>query len=152
MRTLGWADYLSVEMSNGRKTLTISYWMYVTPSFPLTQLTIDAVFYSRKQPPPPPGRPPPQPKFKVPLLGGKLIITIVKSQPATDGKPARTPKDRVLAELQQRSKLGGKRPSDEVEIMKFDVKWEPEKGALGVTIPLEDTHRAVGELRVVGGK
>ena len=28
MRSLGWADYLKVDMSNDRKTLTISYWMY----------------------------------------------------------------------------------------------------------------------------
>lgn len=28
MRSLGWADYLKVDMTNDRKTLTISYWMY----------------------------------------------------------------------------------------------------------------------------
>ncbi|THG95558.1 hypothetical protein EW026_g6123 [Hermanssonia centrifuga] len=28
LRSLGWADYLAVDMSNDRKTLTISYWMY----------------------------------------------------------------------------------------------------------------------------
>ena len=55
----------------------------------------------------------------------------------------------MLAELQQRSKLSGKRPSDEVEVMGFDVKWEPEKGALGVSIPVEEAHQAVGELKLV---
>lgn len=29
MRSLGWADYLKVEMSNDRKTLTLTYWLYV---------------------------------------------------------------------------------------------------------------------------
>jgi mediator of RNA polymerase II transcription subunit 14 len=27
MRSLGWADYMKVEMTNNRKTLTASYWM-----------------------------------------------------------------------------------------------------------------------------
>jgi hypothetical protein len=30
MRSLGWADYLKVEMTNNRKTLTASYWMFVS--------------------------------------------------------------------------------------------------------------------------
>jgi hypothetical protein len=29
MRSLGWADYLKVEMTNNRKTLVVSYWMSV---------------------------------------------------------------------------------------------------------------------------
>lgn len=29
MRSLGWGEYLKVEMSNDRKTLTLTYWLYV---------------------------------------------------------------------------------------------------------------------------
>ena len=32
LRTLGWGEYLKVEMSNDRRTLTLSYWMYVVLS------------------------------------------------------------------------------------------------------------------------
>ena len=30
MRSLGWADFLKVEMSPDHKTLVVSYWVYVT--------------------------------------------------------------------------------------------------------------------------
>lgn len=33
MRSLGWADYLKVEMTNERKTLIVSYWVYVLVLF-----------------------------------------------------------------------------------------------------------------------
>jgi len=36
VRTLGWAEYLSVEMTPTRKFFKVSYWMYVTFTFPLT--------------------------------------------------------------------------------------------------------------------
>lgn len=32
LRSLGWAEYLKVEISPDRKTLTASYWMYVPRS------------------------------------------------------------------------------------------------------------------------
>ncbi|KAJ7128933.1 mediator complex subunit MED14-domain-containing protein [Mycena crocata] len=115
MRSLGWADYLSVNMSDNRKTLTASYWL---------RPAIAANTFGR-------------PRTKLPLLGGTLTISIVdKLQPQTRG-PARSPKARVLAELQRRSKLGTLRPSDEVEGLKFEVRWEPAKGALGAVISPE---------------
>ncbi|KAJ7874735.1 mediator complex subunit MED14-domain-containing protein [Mycena olivaceomarginata] len=95
MRSLGWAEYLSVNMSDNRKSFTASYWL------------------------------------------GTLKISIVEAKhPSTRG-PARSPKARVLAELQHRSKLGALRASDEVEGLKFEVRWEPAKGALGVPISPE---------------
>lgn len=38
MRTLGWAEYLSVGMTPTRKSFKVSYWMYGTFALPLTQL------------------------------------------------------------------------------------------------------------------
>jgi mediator of RNA polymerase II transcription subunit 14 len=132
MRSLGWADYLSVKMADNRKSFTASYWLYVTISFPLvfselhhSRPAIAANTFGR-------------PRTKLPLLGGTLTISIVeaKSKPQTRG-PARSPKARVLAELQQRSKLGTLKPSDDVEGLKFEVRWEPAKGALGAVIAPE---------------
>ncbi|KAJ7668443.1 mediator complex subunit MED14-domain-containing protein [Mycena polygramma] len=114
MRSLGWADYLSVKMSDNRKSFTASYWL---------------------RPPPPANA---RPRAKLPLLGGTLTISIVEAKhPSQIRGPARTPKARVLAELQHRSKLGTLRASDEVEGLKFEVRWEPAKGALGAVISSE---------------
>ncbi|KAJ6495613.1 mediator complex subunit MED14-domain-containing protein [Mycena vitilis] len=114
MRSLGWADYLSVKMSDNRKSFTASYWL---------------------RPPPPAAS---RPRAKLPLLGGTLTISIVEAKhPSQIHGPARTPKARVLAELQHRSKLGTLRASDEVEGLKFEVRWEPAKGALGAIISSE---------------
>ncbi|KDQ53591.1 hypothetical protein JAAARDRAFT_39281 [Jaapia argillacea MUCL 33604] len=137
MCSLGWADYLKVEMSQDRKSLAVSYW-------------------TRKPPPHIPNRPPPQSKLKLPLLGGTLTISIVQHNSNTPGGgPARSAKDRILAQLQERSKLGteagfegGLRPSDGVEGLKFAVKWESMKGALGVVISPEDAVMYEGELAV----
>lgn len=49
--------------------------------------------------------------------------------------PGRSPKSRMLSKLQRKAKLGNAKPSDEVEDLRFEVKWEPEKSALGVTLP-----------------
>jgi len=56
---------------------------------------------------------------------------------------------RMLAELQRRSKLGDMRPSDEVESLQFDAKWEPMKGVLAANIDAEEAMAAVKELVVV---
>lgn len=64
-------------------------------------------------------------------------------------RPARSSKGRVIAKLQQKSKLGGASASDEVEILRFEVRWEPAKGALGVAIPAEDTALPEHELAIV---
>ncbi|KAI0344782.1 MED14-domain-containing protein [Trametopsis cervina] len=172
LRSLGWAEYLTVQMSNDRRTLTLSYWI-------------------RKPPPAIPGRPPP--RSKIPLFGGTLTISIIPTQPAPPTtvapssqssritqsqpsqlvhsqsssqqptkqapmKPHRSPRDRVLAELQERAKLGGRvqsqdvrskpQPSDEVESMKFSVTWEPQRTALGVQISVEDAILPPGELLI----
>lgn len=80
-----------------------------------------------------------------------MTISILESHAnaKAGGGPSRTPKDRVLADLQGKSKFGGARPSDHVESLKIKVKWEPTKGALGVVIPLEDEAVTEGELEVV---
>ncbi|KAF8972893.1 mediator complex subunit MED14-domain-containing protein [Flammula alnicola] len=127
MRSLGWADYLSVQMSSDRKSLKVSYW--IRP--PLPQL---------------PGRP----RLKLPLLGGTLTISIVENKvpSQTTPGPARTSRQRVVARLQQKSKLGDAKPSDEVEGLRFTVNWEPAKGALGILIPAEESSLPTDALQV----
>ncbi|KAH7925939.1 MED14-domain-containing protein [Leucogyrophana mollusca] len=131
MRSLGWSDFLRTEMTNGRKTLAVSYWI-------------------RQPPPSIPGRPQPITRPKLPLHGGTLTISIVENRATQQagGGPARSPKVRMLAELQQKAKLGDAKPSDEVEGLKFRVRWEPTKNALGVPIDQDDAVSAVGELIV----
>ncbi|CAA7259201.1 unnamed protein product [Cyclocybe aegerita] len=115
MRSLGWADYMSVQMSPDRKTMRATYWLR----------------------PPYPNRP----RNQVPLFGGTLSIAIVETRaPMQTGRgPARTSRQRVIARLQQKSKTGSRRPSDEVEGLKFVVQWEPAQGALGAFIRPEES-------------
>lgn len=121
MRSLGWADFLKVEMRDGRRTLAVSYWLR----------------------PPQPGVPVLAPnRLKLPSHGGTLTISIVEK------KSVRSPIARMLAELQQKSKLGDMRPSDDVETLQFDAKWEPMKGVLAANIDAEETIAAVKELVV----
>jgi hypothetical protein len=54
------------------------------------------------------------------------------SQPSSS---SRTPLDNVKAQMQDRLKLKGAQPSDEVEKWRFDVTWKPQQGALGVMLP-----------------
>lgn len=88
----------------------------------------------------------------LPPYGGTLTISILESRAAQQagGGPARTPTARMLAELQQRAKLGDARPSEEVEGLKFDVRWEPMKRTLGVLINQEEAMAIMGVLQVVG--
>ncbi|PFH52047.1 hypothetical protein AMATHDRAFT_74540 [Amanita thiersii Skay4041] len=110
MRSLGWADHLSIRMSANRKILTVSYWI---------------------RPPPPPAN---RMRNKIPLLGGTLTISIVEARnpPGAGGGPSRSPKARIIARLQRKYKLADNKPSDEVEGQRFHVTWEPAQGALGV--------------------
>lgn len=55
----------------------------------------------------------------------------------------------MLSELQLKAKLGSARPSDEVEGLKFEVKWDPIQGTLGVTIDQDESMAIIGELLVV---
>ncbi|KAG1750599.1 mediator complex subunit MED14-domain-containing protein [Suillus paluster] len=127
MRSLGWADFLKVEMRDGRKTLAVSYWMR----------------------PPQPGVPASAPnRLKLPPHGGTLTISIIEN---VNKKTARSPMSRMLAELQRRSKLGDMRPSDDVESLQFDAKWEPLKGVLAANIDAEEAIAAVKELVVDSG-
>ena len=128
MRSLGWAEYMNVEMANNRQTMVVHYWV--------------------RKPPPANQRRPAQQK-PLPMLGGKLTISIVQVKEKTGRKAMRSPRARVLAELQSRSKLEGTVPSDEVENMRFEVRWEPEAGALGVTPALEDMLMGADELQIV---
>lgn len=96
-------------------------------------------------------------------MGGTLSIRIIEARasPLAGGGPARNFKDRLRAELQAKAKLrlgpvtgqgeearGGK-VSDEVEGLKFEVVWEPTKGALGVPVRPEDIVLEASVLRVV---
>ena len=128
MRSLGWAEFMTVEMTNNRQTMVVKYWV-------------------RK--PPPPNQKRPAQQRPLPALGGKLIISIVQVKEKTGRKASRSPRARVLAELQSRSKLEGARPSDEVEHMRFDVRWEPENGALGVAPAPEDMFIPPEQLQIV---
>ena len=128
MRSLGWAEYMNVEMTNNRQTMVVHYWV-------------------RKRPPANQKRPPQQ--KPLPTVGGKLVITIVQVKEKTGRKAMRSPRARVLAELQARSKLEGTTPSDDVENMRFDVRWEPEAGALGVTPAAEDMFMVLDQLQIV---
>jgi mediator of RNA polymerase II transcription subunit 14 len=87
--------------------------------------------------PTPPSIPGQNRKSKLPLLGGKVVISILETHgpPQTGPGPDRSPKLRTLAKLQRKAKLGDAKPSDEVEGLHFEIKWEPEKDALGVRLP-----------------
>ncbi|KAF8482456.1 MED14-domain-containing protein [Russula ochroleuca] len=121
LRSLGWGNFLKVEMSRDRKSLSVSYWIRH-----------------------PPARPPPHAAgFQLPLLGGTLRIELL-----TTPDPIRKPHARVLTELQDRAKLGERRPSDTVEGTTWNVVWEPAPLALGITFATEGAIPAPGELTV----
>lgn len=90
-------------------------------------------------------------KFKLPLLGGKVIISIVETRgpPQAGPGPDRSPKMRTLAKLQRKAKLGDATPSDEVEGLHFEMKWEPEKGALGARVPPDQLVLPKEHLQIV---
>lgn len=93
----------------------------------------------------PPARPPPHAAgFPLPLLGGTLRIELL-----TTPDPIRKPHARVLAELQDRAKLGERRPSDTTEGTTWNVVWEPAPLALGITLTTDGAIPAPGELTVV---
>ncbi|TFY60186.1 hypothetical protein EVJ58_g5313 [Rhodofomes roseus] len=121
LRALGWAEYLRIQMSKDRKTLTLTYWMRPAPK---------------------------EHRVRIPLLGGKLTISIARSRTTPTNKANRSPKARILAELQEKAKLGAGRPSDEVEPHELQVKWEPEQGAFGIFIPPEEYHIDKTELTI----
>ena len=88
---------------------------------------------------------------KLPPLGGTLTISIVEAKDTSQnnlGHP-RSPKARFLAELQQISKLGSLKPSDDVEGLKFQVSWQPSKGVLGVSMNPADVDLVEKTLTVV---
>ncbi|KAJ3571005.1 hypothetical protein NP233_g4045 [Leucocoprinus birnbaumii] len=128
MRSLGWAKFMSVQMSRDRKSMTVSYWLR----------------------PPGPPIPPQQRGFQVPPLGGKVTVSVVETRgpPQAGPGPERSPKSRMLAKLQRKTKLGNSKPSDEVEGLRFEVKWEPERGALGVILPPDELVLPEDFLRV----
>ncbi|KAG7090906.1 hypothetical protein E1B28_009983 [Marasmius oreades] len=122
MRSLGWSDYLNVNMSPNRKTLTVSYWI-------------------RK--PLPQGLP--RQQVKLPSLGGTVTISIVEStNPFATGR--RSSRVLILAELQQKAKLGGMKLSDTVENLKIEVRWEPAPNALGAPVSIQDCNLPEGTL------
>ncbi|KAH0826875.1 mediator complex subunit MED14-domain-containing protein [Lanmaoa asiatica] len=131
MCSLGWGQYLKVELLNGNKTLSVSYWLRPAPT---------AV----------PGRVQPPNRIKLPPHGGTLTISIVENRANSKvgGGPARPPAARMLSELQLKAKLGSARPSDEVEGLKFEVNWEPMKGTLGVLINQDESMAVIKELLV----
>ncbi|KAN0107393.1 Mediator complex subunit MED14 domain containing protein [Russula decolorans] len=121
LRSLGWGDFLKVEMSRNRKSLSVSYWIRHPPARPPSYAA----------------------SFQLPLLGGTLRIELL-----TTPDPIRKPHARVLTELQDRAKLGERRPSDTVEGTTWNVVWEPAPLALGITLTTEGAIPAPGELTV----
>ncbi|KAH9924917.1 MED14-domain-containing protein [Fomitopsis serialis] len=126
LRALGWGEYMRVQMSKDRKTLTITYWTRLPPKDPT----------------------PSQRRANIPLFGGKVTISIARAHTTPINKANRSPKARILAELQEKAKLGAGRPSDEVEPHELQVKWEPEQGALGTMIPPQEFHLDKSELSI----
>ncbi|ESK91030.1 hypothetical protein Moror_16335 [Moniliophthora roreri MCA 2997] len=124
MRSLGWGDYLTVSMSPNRKVMSVSYWV-------------------RQPPPQVPGRQ----QSKLPLLGGTVTISIIDCS-TSFSSVKRSSRALALAELQQKAKLGAMRPSDVVEGLKFEVRWEPTAGALGVNVSAQDCVLPEGTLMV----
>jgi hypothetical protein len=90
-------------------------------------------------------------RHKIPLLGGTLTISILEAHgsPQAGGGPLRSAKARLVAKLQQNSKLGKSYLSDEVEGLIFDARWQPVQGALGVNLPVEALALPHGALKVV---
>lgn len=80
-----------------------------------------------------------------------LTILIIKNRASAKvgGGPMRSPAAHMLSELQLKAKLGPAHPSDEVERLKFKVKWESIKGMLGVAIDQIDSMAVVRKLSVV---
>ncbi|KIY71148.1 MED14-domain-containing protein [Cylindrobasidium torrendii FP15055 ss-10] len=127
MRSLGWAEYLRVQLSADRKTLSVSYWM-------------------RKPPPTNLSRAKQAELARIPLLAGTLTVSIVESD--VDATARLSPRAKILAELQRKAKLGGQRPSEEVEGLSFRVTWDPEYRALGIDVHREDLSIAPEVLKV----
>ena len=107
-----------------------------------------------------PGRPPP--RTRLPPHGGTLTLSIVEARDSSKpgsrplggliGGPARCANARILAEIQEKSKLQpGHRPSDDVESLKLEVKWEPSPGALGVTLTTEESKLPAELASIVSG-
>lgn len=117
--------------------------MFINPTYLTNEM------FSRR--PPPPSQVLNRLRPIVPLLGGTIIISIVEThRPAqSNSSPTRTPQKRAIARLQQKTKLGGAKPSDEVEGLRFMVHWEPTKGALGVLIPSDQLVLSRDALQVV---
>ena len=66
------------------------------------------------------------------------------------GGPTRSAKSRILAEIQERSKLGAvTKPSDDVQGLRVEVKWEPMKGVLNVSLSPEDANLSNEFLEIV---
>ncbi|EJF55455.1 hypothetical protein DICSQDRAFT_175882 [Dichomitus squalens LYAD-421 SS1] len=74
MRSLGWAEFMTVEMANNRQTMAVKYWV-------------------PKSSPPNQKRPPQQ--RPLPSLSGKLTISIVQVKEKTGRKGFRSPRARV---------------------------------------------------------
>ncbi|KAJ4500264.1 mediator complex subunit MED14-domain-containing protein [Lentinula lateritia] len=121
MRSLGWAEFLNVSITPNRKVLAVSYWIRKPPVVRLP------------------------PKLAVPLHGGTVTISMVEGVRASHTSSS---KAKVLAQLQYTSKLGSRRPSDKVESLKFEVRWEPTPNAIGIHIPPEEYMLPTGMLLV----
>ena len=80
-----------------------------------------------------------------------MTIAIIETRgpPQTGSGPARTSRQRAISRMQQKSKLGNARPSDDVEGLRFNVHWEPSKGALGINTALNDSTFPTGLVQVV---
>lgn len=105
------------------------------------------LFIRRKPPPANLSRAKQAELARIPLLAGTLTVSIVESD--TDATARLSPRAKILAELQRKAKLGGQRPSEEVEGLSFKVTWDPEYRALGIDVQREDLFVAPEVLTVV---
>jgi mediator of RNA polymerase II transcription subunit 14 len=86
-----------------------------------------------------------------PPAGGTLTISIVETAVSvreSEG-PRRSSKAKVIAKLQHKFKLGNAIPSDVVEGLRFEIRWEVTKDAFGVIIPAEDIVLPEDTLHIV---
>ncbi|QRV93932.1 mediator complex subunit Med14 [Ceratobasidium sp. AG-Ba] len=165
MRTVGYADVLSVEMSRDRRSMRILYWvtknrrpgMAGKPDVQLPphggEITISIEVTSEVQYRERARAREQERKTKGRARAG--LVSAPQSQPPVPrASGGQRWADRVRADLERKSKLASHafehislsdasgdanrlRPSDEAEYARFVVKWEPVPDWLGITVPRE---------------
>lgn len=134
LRTLGWRDYLKIDLSRDRRKLVLQYWIRTIP------------FLSQRHPKASQQSQPP------PMYGGTITISISNtplSVPNTLPQFTNSHVHDLARSLEERCTLNALRthpgyvnvpgrtfvPSDRVERVTLAVRWESAPGALGIRIP-----------------